>query len=63
MHNQEGQGATKLHLPVRIEFIDSPEVVDAVLPSLCEIVRDGLIDPTVSFTAAAGASSALQSHK
>ncbi|HEY2016884.1 MAG TPA: DUF190 domain-containing protein [Bryobacteraceae bacterium] len=32
------------HLPVRIEFLESQEVVDAVLPSLCELVTDGLIE-------------------
>lgn len=30
--------------PVRIEFIESAEVVEAILPTLCEIVLDGLIE-------------------
>ena len=34
-------GATRKSFPIRIEFIDSPEVVDAILPSLCEIASDG----------------------
>lgn len=32
------------HLPVRIEFIDTPEKVDEVLPGLYEMVADGLIE-------------------
>src|SRR5437868_13893942 len=32
------------HLPVRIEFIDTAENVDEVLPTLYEMVSDGLIE-------------------
>ena len=32
------------HLPVRIEFIETAERVDALLPDLYELVSDGLID-------------------
>jgi PII-like signaling protein len=32
------------HLPVRIEFIETAEVVDAVLPTLYDMVTDGLIE-------------------
>lgn len=32
------------HLPVQIEFLETPEVVDALLPALCELVTDGLIE-------------------
>jgi PII-like signaling protein len=32
------------HLPVRIEFIETKEAVEAVLPSLCELITDGLIE-------------------
>jgi PII-like signaling protein len=32
------------HLPVRIEFIETPEKVDDVLPTLYEMVADGLIE-------------------
>ena len=35
---------TRGHLPVRIEFIDSPSVVEAILPALCELVSDGLVE-------------------
>jgi uncharacterized protein len=44
LRDREGQGARKLHLPVRIEFIDSSDTVEAILPELCEIVQDGLIE-------------------
>ncbi|MBL8294600.1 MAG: DUF190 domain-containing protein [Bryobacterales bacterium] len=32
------------HMPVRIEFIESPERVDALMPALCELLSDGLIE-------------------
>ena len=32
------------HLPIRIEFIDTPEKIDEVLPTLYEMVSDGLIE-------------------
>jgi PII-like signaling protein len=32
------------HLPIRIEFIESAEKVDEVLPALYEMVSDGLIE-------------------
>jgi PII-like signaling protein len=32
------------HLPIRIEFVDTPEKVDEVLPTLYEMVTDGLIE-------------------
>jgi uncharacterized protein len=32
------------HLPVRIEFLESPEVVAAILPELCDLVTDGLVE-------------------
>ncbi len=44
LRDQEGQRARRLHLPVRIEFIDSPATIDAILPELCEIVQDGLVE-------------------
>jgi uncharacterized protein len=36
--------ATMDHLPVRIEFIDTPERVQELLPTLYELVDDGLIE-------------------
>jgi PII-like signaling protein len=51
MRPQEGFGShhlrrevTRRSLPIRIEFIDSPEVVEAILPALSEMVTDGLIE-------------------
>jgi PII-like signaling protein len=32
------------HMPVRIEFVESSEAVAAILPSLCELVTDGLVE-------------------
>ncbi len=32
------------HLPIRIEFVESPEKVEEVLPTLYEMVSDGLIE-------------------
>jgi PII-like signaling protein len=32
------------HLPVRIEFVDTPEKVEEVLPALYDMVSDGLIE-------------------
>ena len=44
IHIQDGSGASRRHLPVRIEFIESPETVETLLPALCDMVRDGLIE-------------------
>jgi hypothetical protein len=44
LHNPEARGASKRHVPVRIEFIDSADKVEAILPMLCNIVSDGLIE-------------------
>ncbi len=32
------------HLPIRIEFVDTPEKVEEVLPALCEMLIDGMIE-------------------
>ena len=32
------------HLPIRIEFIESPEKLEEILPALCEMVSDGLVE-------------------
>jgi len=32
------------HMPIRIEFIETPERLDALLPTLYEMVSDGLIE-------------------
>lgn len=43
-HSREGHGAEKRHLPVQIQFIESPKTIDAILPQLCDLVKDGLIE-------------------
>jgi PII-like signaling protein len=32
------------HMPVRIEFIESAERVERLMPELCELLSDGLIE-------------------
>ncbi len=44
VHDRESKGAKGLHLPVRIEFVDSAEKVATILPALSELVTDGLIE-------------------
>lgn len=36
--------ATMEHLPIRIEFVDTPEKVEELLPTLYDMVVDGMID-------------------
>ncbi len=43
-HSVGADFAAGEHLPVRIEFIESIEMVDSLLHSLCELVTDGLIE-------------------
>lgn len=44
LHSVEGGPDVREHLPVRIEFIESPAMAEAILPALCELVTDGLIE-------------------
>jgi hypothetical protein len=44
VHVHHGEGVQGDHLPVRIEFIESPDRVQALLPELCRITTDGLIE-------------------
>ena len=37
------------HMPVRIEFVESPERVAALMPDLCELLSDGLIEAHDTF--------------
>ncbi len=32
------------HLPVRIEFLESADVVDSLMATLCELVSDGVVE-------------------
>jgi len=53
------------HLPIRIEFIETPKRVDELLPSLYEMVTDGLIevqDTTVIKAGSRGSTGALQAQ-
>ncbi len=43
-HATHAFGAEGLHLPVRIEFIESAGRVAELLPPLSELVRDGIIE-------------------
>lgn len=56
LHTQEGGIDTAQHMPLRIEFIDTPENVEALLPLLKELLTDGMIEAhdTVVLKVAAG---------
>ena len=44
VHGTELGATSAGHMPVRIEFIESAERVDELMPNLCELVTDGLIE-------------------
>lgn len=44
VHTKEGGIDTAHHMPLRIEFIEMPNKVESLLPSLLELVTDGLIE-------------------
>ena len=44
MIHSPDQEITAEHMPMRIEFIDSAEKVDEILPALYEMVEDGVIE-------------------
>jgi uncharacterized protein len=56
IHAPEGGIDADRHMPLRIEFIDTEQNVNALLPLLRELVTDGLIEAqdTVILQAAAG---------
>jgi PII-like signaling protein len=43
-HSTESGMAEREHLPVRIEFIETKDAAEALLPALCELITDGLIE-------------------
>jgi uncharacterized protein len=43
-HSQEGHGTERSHLPVQIQFVEEPHVVNALLPALFDLVVDGMIE-------------------
>jgi uncharacterized protein len=56
IHTGEGGIDTSQHMPLRIEFIDTEQNVQALLPLLRELVTDGVIEAqdTVILKAAIG---------
>jgi len=44
VHSQDGEGVAGQHLPVRIEFIETKERFEAILPELYRLTTDGLIE-------------------
>jgi PII-like signaling protein len=44
VHTREGGLDTAHHMPLRIEFVESAKEVERLLPSLMELVTDGLIE-------------------
>jgi hypothetical protein len=44
MHTREGGLDTAHHMPLQIEFIELADKVELILPSLMELVTDGLIE-------------------
>jgi hypothetical protein len=44
LHKKDGGDGEGEHLPVRIEFIETREKVESLLPALFELITDGLID-------------------
>jgi PII-like signaling protein len=43
VHSKEA-GSHREHLPVRIEFIETKAAAEALLPALCDLITDGLIE-------------------
>ena len=44
VHQSESGRDLAEHMPVRIEFIESVECVESLMPELCELLTDGLIE-------------------
>jgi uncharacterized protein len=56
VHSQEGGIDTAQHMPLRIEFVDVAQNVERHIPSLMELLTDGMIEAhdTVILKAAVG---------
>jgi uncharacterized protein len=56
VHSQDGGLDTAQHMPLRIEFIDVAQNVERLIPSLMELLTDGMIEAhdTVILKAAVG---------
>lgn len=44
VHTTQAGTGDREHLPIRIEFIESTAVAAALLPALCDLITDGLIE-------------------
>jgi PII-like signaling protein len=44
VHQREGGHLVSEHMPVRIEFIETAEAVEALMPQLCAMLSDGVIE-------------------
>jgi uncharacterized protein len=44
VHSTDGGTSGREHLPVRIEFIESSQTTESIIPALCELITDGLIE-------------------
>jgi uncharacterized protein len=44
IHTQGAPGSSGEHLPIRVEFLESAQTVDALMPKLIELVTDGVIE-------------------
>jgi uncharacterized protein len=44
IHTQGDPGSGGEHLPIRVEFLESRQMVDSLMPKLIEMVTDGLIE-------------------
>jgi uncharacterized protein len=44
IHTHGAPGSNGQHLPIRIEFVETRQVVDFVMPRLIELVTDGVIE-------------------
>jgi PII-like signaling protein len=44
LHTQGAPGSSGEHLPIRVEFLESVEIVETLMPRLIELVTDGVIE-------------------
>ena len=44
VHTENAGDVSGLHLPILIQFVETPEKVEAVLPGVLELVTDGLVE-------------------
>jgi PII-like signaling protein len=44
IHTHGGPGTSGEHLPIRVEFLESAQTVESLMPRLIELVTDGVIE-------------------